>query len=203
MVAIFRHTRRVERREILRDRARCLVWLGPSDSYVTRHTLRLVDVRLDQTGVDRERLAANQANRDAGGYNPLEHAAEHLALAEALVPGAREDRVVRDRVLDAQTTKPAIRQIDLNLRTDPSLRPDRKDVAEQQHAEHQFRVDRGTSGVAVERRKLLVEFRERCRDERSCAEAGGSAGYVPQAGTRRTACPDPAFAVPSSPRPRC
>jgi hypothetical protein len=73
------------------------------------------------------------------------------------VPGAREDRVVRDLVLNAQTTEPAVRQIDLNLGTDLSLRPDRKDVAHQQHSDHQFRVDRGASGVAVERRKLLVD----------------------------------------------
>jgi hypothetical protein len=57
----------------------------------------------------------------------------------------------------ARLKKPAIRQIDPNFGTDPSLRPDRKDVADQQHSEHQFRVDRGPSGVAVERRKLLVD----------------------------------------------
>src|SRR6476660_7210240 len=39
----------------------------------------------------------------------------------------------------------------------PPLRPDRKHVADQQHSDHQFRVDRGASDVAVERRKLLVD----------------------------------------------
>jgi Protein of unknown function (DUF1156) len=71
------------------------------------------------------------------------------------MPGAREYGVVRDPVLDAQTTEPVVRQINLNLRTDPSLRPERKDVAHEQHSHHQFRVDRGSSGVAVKRRKLL------------------------------------------------
>ena len=65
--------------------------------------------------------------------------------------------MVRDLVLDAQTTEPAVCQIDLNLGTDPSLRPDSKDVTDQQHADHQFRIDRGASGVAVKRRKLLVD----------------------------------------------
>ena len=142
--------RLVEGREILRDCARGLFWLGPSDGLLTRHAFRLVDVRLDQAGVDRERLAADQTDRNAGGHHALEHASEHLALAEALVPGAREDRVVRDLVLDTQTTEPAVRQIDLNLGTDPSLRPDRKHVADEQHSDHQFRIDRGASGVAVE-----------------------------------------------------
>src|SRR6478736_1397134 len=149
--------RLVEGREILRDCARCLFWIGPIDGLVTRHAFPLIDVRLDQAGVDRERLAADQTDRNAGGHHALEHASEYLALAEALVPGAREDRVVRDLVLNAQTTEPAVRQIDLNLGTDLSLRPDRKDVAHQQHSDHQFRGDRGASGVAVERRKLLVD----------------------------------------------
>jgi hypothetical protein len=158
VVDVFRDMMRlVEGREILRNRARCLLWLGPIDGLVTRHTFRLVDVRLDQAGVDRERLATNQTDRNAADHHALEHASEYLALAEALVPGAREDRVVRDLVLNAQTTEPAVRQIDLNLGTDPSLRPDRKHVADQQHSDHQFRVDRGASGVAVERRKLLVD----------------------------------------------
>jgi hypothetical protein len=65
--------------------------------------------------------------------------------------------VVRDLVLDAQPTEPAVRQIDPNLSTDPSLRPDRKNVADEQHSHHQFRVDRGSPGVAVERRKLIVD----------------------------------------------
>ena len=64
--------------------------------------------------------------------------------------------MVRDLVLDAQATEPAVRQIDLNLRTNPSLRPDRKDVADEQHSDHQFRVDRGSSGVC-RTAKLLVD----------------------------------------------
>src|SRR6476660_9428962 len=113
--------RLVEGREILRDCARCLFWIGPIDGLVTRHAFPLIDVRLDQAGVDRERLAADQTDRNAGGHHALEHASEYLALAEALVPGAREDRMVRDLVLNAQTTEPAVRQIDLNLGTDLSL----------------------------------------------------------------------------------
>jgi hypothetical protein len=53
--------------------------------------------------------------------------------------------VVGDLVRDAQTTEPAVRQIDLNLGTDPSLRPDRKNVTDEQHSDHQFQVDRGAS----------------------------------------------------------
>src|SRR5215470_1586124 len=157
ITAVFRGTRLVERREILPDRARCLFRPGPLDGPLSRHAPRLIDVRPDQAGVDRERLAANQAGCDAGGHHALEHVPQHLALAEALVPGAGEHGVVGNRVFDAETTQPAIRQIDPNLRTDPPLRPDRKHIADQQHPDHQFWIDRGASAFAVERRKLLVD----------------------------------------------
>ena len=66
----------------------------------------LVDVRLDETRVDRERLAANQARHDADRHHPLEHAAQGIALAEALVPRTGERRMIGNPVLNPEPAIP-------------------------------------------------------------------------------------------------
>ena len=108
--------------------------------------------------------------------------------------------MVGDLVLDAQTTEPAVRQIDPNLCTDPSLRPDSKDVADEQHSDHEFRVDRRASGVPVERRKLLVDP---AKIEHSINAPYHMIGWnhLHQDGMRRRAAPDPLSADPSSSAP--
>ena len=65
----------------------------------------LVGVGHDQAGIDREPLAADQASRDACLHHTLEHVPEDIAVPEALVPGARERRMARDLVLDAQAAE--------------------------------------------------------------------------------------------------
>jgi hypothetical protein len=59
-------------------------------------------------------------------------------------------------VLDAELAKPSVGQIDLDLSAQMPLRADRKHVADNQHPDHQRRIDRGTARVRVVRRKLLV-----------------------------------------------
>ena len=68
----------------------------------------------------------------------------------------REHRMIGDLVLDAEPAKPSVGQIDLHLSANPPLRADRKHVADDQHPDHQHRIDRGSAGVRVVRRKLLV-----------------------------------------------
>src|ERR1700677_2921196 len=72
------------------------------------------------------------------------------------MPGTAEHRMVRYPILDAEFAKPSVCEIDLHLRTQLSLRADRKHVAHQQHPDHQHRINRRPAGVRVVRRKLLV-----------------------------------------------
>jgi hypothetical protein len=44
------------------------------------------------------KLSTDQAGRDAEGHDALEDVAEHIALAGALIAGAREGEVIRDRL---------------------------------------------------------------------------------------------------------
>src|SRR4029079_4434833 len=75
----------------------------------------LVGVRRNQAGVDREPLAAAQARSNARFHDALEHAAENVAVTEALIPAARERGVIRDLVLDAQAAEPSIGEVYLHL----------------------------------------------------------------------------------------
>src|SRR5262249_53294446 len=57
--------------------------------------------------------------------------------------------MIRDLVLDAQTTEPAVRQVDLNLPAEQRLRTDGKNVADDEHPDHQHRVNRRAAARRV------------------------------------------------------
>src|SRR5215470_7535992 len=77
-----------------------------------------VGVGFDQARIDGETLAANQADLDARSHDALEDAPEDIALAEALIAGARERRMVRDGVFQAQVTEPPVGEVDSHLAAD-------------------------------------------------------------------------------------
>jgi hypothetical protein len=55
----------------------------------------LVGVGRDQACVHGEPLTTDKTGCDAGTHDALEHAAEDIAVMEALVAGTRERRVIR------------------------------------------------------------------------------------------------------------
>src|SRR5262245_798428 len=50
--------------------------------------------------------------------------------------------MIRDLVLDAQAAEPAVRQVDLNLPAQQPLRADGEHVADDEHPDHQHRINR-------------------------------------------------------------
>ncbi|CCB66471.1 protein of unknown function [Hyphomicrobium sp. MC1] len=117
----------------------------------------LVGIGLDEAGVDGETFPAHQARSDTSCDHAFEHNAEHIAVAEAFVTGTRECRVIGNFVFDAKPTEPAIREIDLNLADELSFGSDREDVAEDEHPDQEFRIDRRPAGVGIVRRKFNVQ----------------------------------------------
>src|SRR4029077_3648934 len=71
-----------------------------------------------------------------------------------------EGRVVGYVAVEAQPTEPAIGQIEVNLVTKPPLGPDAVAVAHQQHTDHQLRIDRGPTHLAVVRLKVSPNARQ-------------------------------------------
>ena len=105
-------------------------------------------------------LAADQALGDAARDHAFEQVAEEVAVAEAAMPVLGEGRVVWDRVHQVEPAEPAIGEVQMDLLAEPPLRPDAHDVADEQHADHQLRVDRWSTDRAVERRQVAADARE-------------------------------------------
>jgi hypothetical protein len=68
--------------------------------------------------------------------------------------------MVRDLAIQAKLTKPAIREIEMNFLTQAALRPYSHAIADDQHADHQLRIDRGATGVAIMRPQHLTDLIE-------------------------------------------
>ena len=98
----------IESRQVFANRSRRLLRLWPSDRLVARHPLFPAHIRLDQARIDRECFTAYQSGGDAPRHHLLEHSAQGIALAEALVPRTAEHRMIGDFVLDAELAKPPI-----------------------------------------------------------------------------------------------
>src|SRR5262249_15300100 len=104
----------------------------------------------------RVRRAAAQPSRDALRHHALEHPAQGIALAKAVMSCAAEHRMVGDTVLDTELAEPTVGKVHLHLSADTPLRADRKHVTNDQHPDHQYRIDRGSACMRVIRCKLLV-----------------------------------------------
>ena len=66
--------------------------------------------------------------------------------------------MVRHRILETQSTEPAVGQIEVNLFAQPPLGTNAEAVTHDQHPDHQLRIDRRPTGVAVERREMAAQL---------------------------------------------
>ena len=105
---------------------------------------------MDQAGVDRHALAADKALGDAARNRRLEQVPQQLAVTKPTVAVLGEGRVIRHPVGKIEAAEPAIRQVQMHLLAQPTLGPDAKAIADQQHADQQFGIDRWPPRVAVE-----------------------------------------------------
>ena len=62
--------------------------------------------------------------------------------------------MVRHCIFEIESAEPAIRQVQMHLFAQPPLGANAEAVADDQHADHQLRINRWTAGVAVERREV-------------------------------------------------
>ena len=60
------------------------------------------------------------------------------------MPGSGEVEVIWHVLPQTQLTEPAVRQIEVNFLAEPPLRADAEAIADQQHLDHQRRIDRRT-----------------------------------------------------------
>src|SRR5262244_2462830 len=91
---------------------------------------------------------------------------KRIALAKTAVPIDRERRMVGHLVVKLEATKPAIGKVKLHLLAQPALRTDAVAVADNEHPDHEFGVDRRPADLAVERLQLLAEASQYPRHRR-------------------------------------
>src|SRR5260370_20162517 len=73
--------------------------------------------------------------------------------------------MIRYLVFEFETAEPAIAEMKFDLLAQPPLEADAIAVADDEHSDHQFRVDRGSADVAVERRQLLAKVSQHPRHD--------------------------------------
>jgi hypothetical protein len=68
--------------------------------------------------------------------------------------------VIGNLAVQTEPAEPAICQIEMNLLAEPPLGPDANAVADDQHSDHQLRVNRGPSNLTVKGLQSLTETLE-------------------------------------------
>jgi hypothetical protein len=161
----FGRSGRVERVEILAHRTRLgLAIRGPRFGHaVPWQALVAARVGVDLTAVHRRALAGHKARLGAAAHDLLEQSAEHVAVAEAVVPVLAEGAVVWHGAVQAETAEPAMGQVEVDLGAELPFRADAAQVADQQHAGHQLGINRGPPDRAVVGRHDTAD--ERCIEQ--------------------------------------
>src|SRR3546814_5062737 len=88
----------------------------------------------------------------------LEQLAEQIAVAEAAMPVLREGRVIGHSAVEPQPAEPTIREVQMHLLAQPPLRTDPHEIADDQHPDHQLRIDRRPTRVAIIRPKVFSDI---------------------------------------------
>src|SRR5215469_17478697 len=125
-----------------------------------RYAALPVRISPNHAGINRESFTADQPFGDAALYGRLEHLAQQIAVAETTVPVLRKSRMVRHRSVEPQPAKPSITEVQMDIIAQPPLRADAEAVPDDQHADHQLRVDRRSAHLAVERAQVLADTRQ-------------------------------------------
>jgi len=71
--------------------------------------------------------------------------------------------MVRNPPIESKLAEPAIRQIEINFLAQPSLGSDADAIADDQHPNHQFRINRGSTHGAIEGRQIPMQRSLRSR----------------------------------------
>src|SRR6202042_2960127 len=114
----------------------------------------------DDTGVDREGLASHDPFFHAAPHHGLEQLAKEIARAKTTVAVLGERRMIGDVAVEPQATEPAVRQIEVDLVAQPPFGANAEAVADNEHPDHQLRIDRRASNPTVKRLQSLTETLE-------------------------------------------
>src|ERR1700722_7050068 len=125
-----------------------------SDPGAERCLLAWAAIRLASTA-----KAVPSTNPSAMHARPPDHGVEQLsqqmAVTGAAMPILGEGRVVRHLAIEAEPTEPTISEVQVNLFAQPPFRANAVAVANQQHPDQQFGINRRSAGRAVKWRQVV------------------------------------------------
>src|SRR6266404_2680114 len=154
----------IEGRQEPRDGARLAFGRRPIDLSGSLAMIR-TGVGFHDACINCEALALDETCIHARSDHRLEHLTEDVAISKAAVAIDRERRMIRNLVFEFETAEPAIAEMKSDLLAQPPLEADAIAVADDEHSDHQLRVDRGSADVAVERRQLLAKVSQHPRHD--------------------------------------
>jgi hypothetical protein len=146
----------IQRCQIFLHRAACGLGITRFQPFRARNRPLLVGVRRNQAGIHRKTFSPDQSGCNTGLNDTLEDLAEDVTVTKPFIAGTRERRVIRNLVLNAQAAEPAIRQIDLDFAAKHPLRADRERVADDQHPDHQHRINRRPANLGIIGRQFTM-----------------------------------------------
>ena len=103
----------------------------------------------NHAGVDGEGLASHDPFFHAARQHGFEQLAQQIALAKAAMSVLGKRRMIGNLGVEPQSAEPAIGQIEIDLLAQPTLGTNAEAVADDEHPDHQLRINRGPPHVAI------------------------------------------------------
>jgi hypothetical protein len=87
-----------------------------------------------------------------------QRAPQEIDLAETAMPVLREGGMIGHIAVEPEPAEPPVRQIEVDLFAEAPLGADADAATDDQHADHQFGIDRRATHRAVERREVAAQL---------------------------------------------
>jgi hypothetical protein len=119
-----------------------------------------IGIRPDQAGINGKTFPTYQARLDTAPNGHLEHFAQKVALTKTAMSVLRKCGVIRNSPIQTQLAEPPISEVQMYFFAQTPFGTDAHAVANQQHPNEEFRINRGASHCAVKRAKVFSNSRE-------------------------------------------
>jgi len=127
------------------------IWAWPYVTGWQRYPDRWSEAVSAGVDLNAVQLTGERAQDYAYSFSPLSRQLE--AERRWLEVDTEAIEAFGDRIAEVEPTEPAIRKVLMHLVAEPTLRSDAEAVPDDQHAAHQFRIDRRSTSRAVVRRQ--------------------------------------------------
>ncbi len=144
-----RWPRQTQPRRAPRDTHGCTIGHYSWQTLAARHRALAVRVCLDHVGINGEAFAAYQSFAHAPRHSSLEQLAQQIAVAEPPVPVFGKCRVIGNATIQSKSAEPPIGKVQVHFLAEPAFRADAHAITDDQHPNHQLRIDRWPTCLTV------------------------------------------------------